>query len=133
MHVNHCECSCCILIWHYILAVRINFSDNDVCISEIAKKRWRCLRGLRVEPARACEVIVVCFMLSNRARSLNLGEPDDDSDDDDHDDNDDAQNNDEYDENQYNDNVPVRDAPTERARVAAGQAVRNQLVNNFFV
>lgn len=72
-------------------------------------------------------------MLSNRAWSLNLGEPDDDNDDDDHDDNADAQNNDEYDENQYNNNVPVHDIPTERARVAAGQAVRNQLVNRFFL
>ena len=50
----------------------------------VAKRWWHCLRRLRVSPQKACQIVVVCLMLHNRARLLALPAPDlndDDSDD----------------------------------------------------
>ena len=82
----------------------------------IAKRRWHCLRRLRVEPTKACRITTVCLMLHNRARFLNLEDPDSDSASDDSDSDD------------FNGGQQV----TERARVASGKAVRDQLINNYF-
>ena len=87
----------------------------------IAKRRWHCLRRLRVEPTKACRITTVCLMLHNRARFLNLEDPDSDSASDDSD-------SDDSDSDDFNGGQQV----TERARVASGKAVRDQLINNYF-
>ena len=47
----------------------------------MAKQRWHCLRcSLRLQPQKACKVILVCFMLHNCARNLKLPPPSHDSD-----------------------------------------------------
>ena len=54
----------------------------------VAKRRWHCLRRLRVSPQEACQITVVCLRLHNCARLLALPAPDlndDDSDDSDDD------------------------------------------------
>ena len=54
----------------------------------VAKRRWHCLRRLRVSPQEACQITVLCLRLHNCARLLALPAPDlndDDSDDSDDD------------------------------------------------
>ena len=47
----------------------------------MAKQRWHCLRcGLRLQPQKACKVILVCFMLYNCTRYLKLPPPPHDTD-----------------------------------------------------
>ena len=41
----------------------------------VLKRRWNCLKFLRLEPAKACKIITVCVMLHNRATVLNLDPP----------------------------------------------------------
>ena len=42
----------------------------------VAKQRWHCLRcGLRLQPQKACKVILVCFMLHNCTRHLKFPPP----------------------------------------------------------
>ena len=48
-------------------------STVERCIG-VAKRRWHCLRRLRVNPQKACKIIIVCLMLHNRARTLRLEE-----------------------------------------------------------
>lgn len=60
-------------------------------------------------------------MLHNRARFLNLEDPDSDSASDDSD-------SDDSDSDDFSGGQQV----TERARVASGKAVRDQLINNYF-
>lgn len=43
----------------------------------ILKRRWACLRRLRLQPAKACNVITACIILHNRARDLRLPDPSD--------------------------------------------------------
>lgn len=38
----------------------------------VCKQRWQCLRRLRLEPSKACDVVIACCILHNRARSLRL-------------------------------------------------------------
>ena len=85
----------------------------------VAKRRWHCLRRLRISPQRACQIIVVCLMLHNRARLLALPAPDLNDDSDDSDSDDDAESVDEA-------------PPSERARTAAGKVVRNRIMNTYF-
>ena len=86
----------------------------------VAKRRWHCLRRLRLQPSKACQVITVCLMLHNRARYLNLADPDSDSDC-------------ESDSDSEPDSCDEDPLPaTERRRVAVGQAVRDRLINDFF-
>lgn len=40
------------------------------------KRRWHCLRRLRMAPNKACNIFVVCAILHNRARFLRLPDPD---------------------------------------------------------
>ncbi|XP_025106067.1 putative nuclease HARBI1 [Pomacea canaliculata] len=90
----------------------------------VAKRRWHCLRtGLRVSPERASEIIVVCFILHNRARFLALPDPDDEEDD--TDDNG-ADENHGADENLVERRYNMQ--AQERARVAAGKVARNRLI-----
>ena len=47
----------------------------------MAKQRWHCLHcGLRLQPQKACKVILVCYMLHNCARHIKLPPPPHDSD-----------------------------------------------------
>lgn len=83
----------------------------------VARRRWHCLRCcLRLDPVKASKVITVCPMLHNRASILNLPPPDD------------SDSEDEYDEDERN----AMQQLTERARFAAGTAVRSRLIDNFF-
>ena len=52
----------------------------------VAKRRWHCMRRLRVAPVKACEIITVCLMLHNRARLYALPDAESDDEDDDVDD-----------------------------------------------
>ena len=45
----------------------------------VVKRRWHCLRWLRVAPVKTCQMITFCFMRHNRARLYAL--PDAESDD----------------------------------------------------
>ncbi|XP_041349233.1 putative nuclease HARBI1 [Gigantopelta aegis] len=92
----------------------------------VLKRRWHCLRRLRLTPAKACKVIAVFVMLSNRARRLNLDVPDTDSDSDDEPDYEQAS--DAY----MEDVLPVNNPMIERARLAAGKTARERLMNNYF-
>ena len=74
---------------------------------------------LRVEPNKACTIFTICMMLNNRARYLNLPDPDSDEDDD------------AGDNSDGDDDAVIRPA-TERARVHTGNAERNRVINNFF-
>ncbi|XP_070203343.1 putative nuclease HARBI1 [Littorina saxatilis] len=90
----------------------------------VAKRRWHCLRtGLRLEPAKACQVITVCLMLHNRATRLRLDPPDSDDEEEEDDDTD------EEDEGEHPDHEID---PRERARRNAGHAVRQRLMNEYF-
>ena len=65
---------------------RYNFANSSTRTTVqrsigMAKQRWHCLLcGLRLQPQKACEVILVCFMLHNCARHLKLPSPPHDSD-----------------------------------------------------
>ena len=90
----------------------------------ILKRRWHCLRRLRLRPVKACKVITVCIILHNQARSLNLEVPSDSDSDSDSDADSDGGSND--------DHRPANYQHSERIRVNAGKAARQRLVDNFF-
>ena len=98
----------------------------------VAKRRWHCLRRLRVAPVKACEIITVCLMLHNRARLYALPDAESDDEDDDVDDSNDG------DDSEANDDaaaVPTQvggGLQNERTRTAAGKVVRNQVMNMYF-
>ena len=88
----------------------------------VAKQRFHCLRcGLRLQPPKACKVIIVCMMLHNHARRLNLPAPADDSSDSS------SSSDDESDGGgsggRGGGNAVGGQAMTDRARTAAGKAV----------
>ncbi len=93
-------------------------STVERCIG-VVKRRFHCLHTeLRVTPRKACRMTTVCMILHNKALALRLPLPENDMDD--------------------LDNVPVQayralqaDAP-ERARTAAGKAVRDRIVEEYF-
>ena len=106
---------------------RYNFAQSSTrttverCIG-IIKQRWRCLRqGLRVQPPKACKIILVCMMLHNRARSLNIPAPPSDSSSDE-------------DEDAGNSDNDSADHPTmtERARTSAGKTARDRIIDECF-
>ncbi|XP_025111928.1 putative nuclease HARBI1 [Pomacea canaliculata] len=41
----------------------------------VSKRRWHCLRRLRLHPVKACKVITACVILHNRARLFRLDVP----------------------------------------------------------
>ena len=65
---------------------RYNFAHSSTRTTvqrsiSVAKQRWPCLRyGLRLQPQKACKVILVCFMPHDCARYLKLPPPAHDSD-----------------------------------------------------
>lgn len=73
---------------------------------------------------------VVCLMLSNRARFLNLPDPDDDAEDqnDEHDD----QDEDELKYDLLQDKVATQDLSNERTKVEEGETARNSVAYRFF-
>ncbi|XP_041368786.1 putative nuclease HARBI1 [Gigantopelta aegis] len=107
-----------------------NFYHSSACTAVeqaigVLKRRWHCLRRLRLEPAKACKVITVCIMLHNYDRKLKLEDPtDSDSDS-------------ECDSSSQNTHFDVEEVKhaknpvSERARFAAGKAARCQLINYF--
>lgn len=89
----------------------------------MAKRRWHCLRRLRVDPIQACKIITVCFMLCNRARRLALPDMDWDAE--------------EPEEEQGPDvgdaqPIPAQMQLTERVRVEIGKRTRARLIETFF-
>lgn len=91
------------------------------CIG-ILKRRWHCLHTeLRVSPEKACEIICACVILHNRATELNYVLDDHGMDD---------NNNNDTDDRSIA-AVPTRTV-TEEARLAAGKAARDRLINNIF-
>ena len=100
---------------------RYNFAHKSTrCTVEraigVAKQRWQCLRsGLRLQPQRACRVIIVCLMLHNRACDQNLPLPPNVIDDQD------------FEVEEFG---PPN--PNERARTAAGNRVREGIILNNF-
>ena len=93
----------------------------------VLKRRWHCLRRLRLHPAKACKVITSCAMLHNRARRLNVDVLSD-SDTSDEEESEVGDDSDSEAENQR----PAGRMMSERARVAAGKEARQRLINNFF-
>ncbi|KAK7476085.1 hypothetical protein BaRGS_00032712, partial [Batillaria attramentaria] len=92
----------------------------------VLKRRWHCLRRLRLAPHKACKVIVVCIMLHNRARRWKLDVPSDsDSDSSSSDDGSDS-------DSEAEQQRPAQRQMTERARVAAGKVARQRFINNNF-
>jgi len=91
------------------------------CIG-VLKRRWHCLHTeLRIAPHKACEVICACVVLHNRATEF-YGN-----------DNNDVEHND--DDSASGDDNSSCAGPTslsEQARVAAGKAARERLINNVF-
>ena len=92
----------------------------------VLKRRWHSLRRLRLSPAKACKVIAVCVMLHNRARVLKLEVPSDSESDSDPDSP--SEDTDGEAEQPRSANNPI----SERARVAAGKAARERVINQFF-
>ena len=96
----------------------------------VLKRRWHNLRILRLAPAKACQVITVCDMLHNRARLLKLEVTSDcesDSDPDSESSSEDVDSDGEA-EQLRSANNPM----SERAGVAAGTAVCERVISNFF-
>eukprot|EP00745_Piridium_sociabile_P033264 TRINITY_DN57006_c0_g1_i5.p1 TRINITY_DN57006_c0_g1~~TRINITY_DN57006_c0_g1_i5.p1 ORF type:complete len:132 (+),score=25.13 TRINITY_DN57006_c0_g1_i5:461-856(+) len=94
----------------------------------VAKNRWNCLRcGLRLEPAKACRVIMVCLMLHNRARRLNIPQAPSDSSDSDSD----SSSSDSSPGNS-DDDTEDHQTITERVRLASGKTARNRIVDRCF-
>ncbi|CAJ1066464.1 putative nuclease HARBI1 [Xyrichtys novacula] len=93
----------------------------------VLKRRWHGLRRLRLAPHKACKVIVVCIMLNNRARRLNLDVPSDSDSSDSSSSEDDSDS-----DNEAEQQRPVQRQMTERARVAAGKVARQRFINNNF-
>ena len=92
----------------------------------VAKQRWRCLRhGLRIGPEKSCKIIIVCFMLHNYARRLKLPIPPQDS-------SDDSESSSSEEDSSDDDDDDQPQLQTERARVAAGRATRDRIVNTCF-
>lgn len=97
----------------------------------VLKRRWHCLRRLRLQPVKASRVIMVCVMLHNHARRLRLDvESDSDSDSDsDFQLSDDSES--DTDEEQQR-HEPEDRHMTERARADVGRAARQACINHFF-
>lgn len=89
------------------------------CIA-ILKRRWHCLHTeLRLAPNKVCEIICACVVLHNRALDFNYVLEEDDTDD----------------ENDENDNSTASAQTgtlSEQARLVAGKAARDRLINNVF-
>ena len=86
----------------------------------VLKRRWNCLRWLRLEPTKACKVITVRVMLHNQATILNLDPP--------------SEAEDEQEEEDLNGIESDEEDPpqTEVARRAVGAAVRAQIIHGYF-
>lgn len=92
----------------------------------VAKNRWHCLRGgLRLQPAKACRVILVCLMLHNRARRLNIPEalPDSDSD---------SSSSSDSSPGNSDDDTADHQSIGERVRLASGKTARNRIIDRCF-
>lgn len=85
----------------------------------VLKKRWHSLRRLRLEPAKACQVISVCVMLHNQAPALKLDVPSDSESDSSCDSSSDSEC--ESDSNNYH---PANYQQSELVRASAGKAAR---------
>lgn len=97
----------------------------------VLKRRWHCLRRLRLNPPKACKVIMVCVMLHNQARYMNLEVPSDSESEDDGEDDDDAEDgNSESDDS--DDDQPVNYHLSEHVWLDAGKAARQRYVHDFF-
>ena len=79
------------------------------------KRRWHCLRRLRLQPVKACKVITVCVMLHNQATSLRLDMPSDSDSDSDSD-----RSNSDSDSSSDDDHRPLNYQLSERTRMNAG-------------
>ena len=90
----------------------------------VAKQRFHCLRfSLSIQPQEACKVIIVCLMLHNHARRLNLPAPGDLSD---------SSSSSEEESDGEDDNAVGGQTMTGRMRTAAGKTRRDKIiVNNF--
>ncbi|GFR68302.1 hypothetical protein ElyMa_000274700 [Elysia marginata] len=100
----------------YNVAHSTTRSTIERCIG-ILKRRFHCLHTeMRLAPRRVCKIVAVCMMLHNFAvRHGALAEEGDDN------------------ENEIPLHPPgVGDNATERARTAAGKAVRDQIVRDYF-
>lgn len=96
----------------------------------VLKRRWHCLRRLRLQPAKACNVITVCIILHNRARTLHLDDPSDsESDVDSENENEQEPQLQHPDDNNAR---PVNYQLSERVRSQAAKVARQRLVDNFF-
>lgn len=103
----------------------------------ILKRRWPCLRRLRLQPVKACNVITACIILHNKARMLNLDDPSDSESDTDSDAEDGADDGahgegeagEAGDDDNYRPNNYHR---SERVRSAVGKAARQRMVDNYF-
>ena len=93
----------------------------------VLKRRWHCLRRLRLQPARACRVIKVCVMLNNQARYMNLDVPSDSQSEDE-----DEENGDDSDSDDSAHNRPANYQLSERVRAEAGKAARQRYIHSFF-
>ena len=104
----------------YIDALCVTRCTVERCIG-VLKRRWHCLHGeIRLATRRVCKVITACVVLHNRARSLRLAPPEGEE-------AAPAQSRPQF-------NPPPR-APvdaTERVRTAAGKALRDSIVQNYF-
>lgn len=89
----------------------------------VLKRRWHCLRRLRLEPVKACNVITVCIILHNKARQLNLDDPSDSE----------SDNEDEaHGDAAIEADRPLNYRQSERVRSQVGKTARQRMVNNFF-
>lgn len=94
----------------------------------VLKKRFHGLRRLRVQPPKACKIIVACVMLHNRARRLKLDVAVDSDSDPGSSSSDSSSDSDSDCEQQRAPQLRM----TERARVAAGKAARDMFIANNF-
>lgn len=87
------------------------------------KRRWHCLRRIRMAPSKACNIFVVSVILQNRARLLQLPEPDEEDMDMDVD----------RDQPEVEGNVQAAALqPAERMCQALGRAAQDNLIQHFF-
>ena len=86
----------------------------------VLKNRFHCLKGLHLRSsAKICRVIVVCCMLHNIARDLNLADQN-------------FEGSDESGDVDMGPDPPVVEHQNERSRVTQGKAARNLVISNFF-
>ena len=99
-------------------AHRVTRCTIERCIG-ILKRRWYCLDAkLKVTPEKACEIICACVVLNNHAIHFS------------HDD-EDLEENGGGDDGESADAIPVCTI-SEQARLAAGKAARDRLINSTF-